>query len=498
MNVDNLPAAILQQAELEVQQAGITDPNQQAAAVLDLLVTGNPNALLDDVDVGQNGEITTAAEISVPPPPVPALGVSAVATNVVENAGGTTNVTFNAYLTNASGTDTVIDWAVTSPNATYLTPAALGSNPTSGFVTIPAGQTTGEFTVTLPTGVLGTDPSANLQVSISSTNGDPVFGQTAQTEIDNYQPVAGNPAIPQLTLASGAGTFSGSDGDYTLNLGTLVAGEAAPQSRFQIANDALAPSDFLEGSISASGSNFDVFGATQLSPLAAGTSYQGLVTEANTSQTGPQSETIVYTPVDENITGYSSIMPAQTVTVTDTVLSDAVGDLLTGGPLNLGTFYQGANSADPAGHRERGSQRSGQPGCHCVLLGPGDRHRRDPLSFGATDSDDSTIQAGINTSSPGVKTGDVTLDYASDAGNGNVAGAGTQTIEVVGTVYGPAVASVAAPSSMFTRATMAAASPSPSRSAISERTTASSREPRRPGGQLRHLCHRGIRFRHRS
>ena len=256
VNVDNLPAAILQQAELEVQQAGITDPNQQAAAVLDLLVTGNPNALQDDVNVNQNGQTTTAAEISVPPPPVPALGVSAAATNVVETAGGTTDVTFNAYLTNASGTDTVINWQVASPNATYLTASSLGSNPTSGFVVIPAGQTTGQFTVTLPTAVLGSDPSANLQVSISSTNGDPIFGQTAQTEIDNYQPVAGNPAVPVLTLASGSGTFSGSDGNYTLNLGTLAAGEAPLQDRFQIANDALAPSDLLAGSITASGNNF--------------------------------------------------------------------------------------------------------------------------------------------------------------------------------------------------------------------------------------------------
>ena len=373
MNVDNLPAAILQQAELEVQQAGITDPNQQAAAVLDLLVTGDPNALLDDVGVGQNGQTTTAAEISVPPPPVPALGVSATATNVVETAGGTTGVTFNAYLTNVIGTDTVIDWEVTSPNATDLTAASLGSNPTSGFVVIPAGQSTGQFTVTLPAAVLGTDPSDNLQVSISSTNGDPVFGRTAQTEIDNYQPQAGNPAVPVLTLASGSGTFSGSGGNYTLNLGTLVAGEAPLQDRFQIANDALAPSDMLAGSITASGSNFTVYGATQLSPLGAGTSYQGLVTEANTSQTGAQSETIVL-----NAGGREHhrllVHPG-----------NADGDHHRHGAARCGRRFAhrrpdqpghvlpGQQRADRAGHRERGRRRRSRAGRDDVRLRPGDR-----------------------------------------------------------------------------------------------------------------------------
>ena len=197
VNVDNLPAAILQQAELEVQQAGITDPNQQAAAVLDLLVTGNPNALQDDVDVDQNGETTTAAEITVPPPPVPALGVSAVATNVVEIAGGTTDVTFNAYLTNASGTDTVIDWAVTSPNATYLAASSPSGpmRPRASSSSRRARPRDSSPSRCRPA-CWGPIRRANLQVSISSTNGDPVFGQTAQTEIDNYQPVAGNPAVP--------------------------------------------------------------------------------------------------------------------------------------------------------------------------------------------------------------------------------------------------------------------------------------------------------------
>ncbi len=63
--------------------------------------------------------------------------------------------------------------------------------------------------VTLPTDLAVTAPFANLQVTISSTNGDPVFGGTAQTEIDSYVPFAGDPAVAQLSELSGAVTFAG-------------------------------------------------------------------------------------------------------------------------------------------------------------------------------------------------------------------------------------------------------------------------------------------------
>jgi hypothetical protein len=323
VNVNNLPAAILQVAQQEVIQAGITDPNQQQAAIIDLLVTGDPTALLNDLNVNQTGVVTYAAVINTPPPPVPALGVSAAAANVTEVAGGLTTVTYSAYLTSATGTDTVIDWAVTAPDATFLGASAFGGALPSGFVVIHAGQTSANFTVTLPDGVLGATPSGNLQVTISSTNGDPVFGRTAQTEVDNYQPVEGNPAIPQLTLLSGSGTYSGSNGVYTLDLGTLVAGQGSLQDRFQLSNVALAPSDFLAGTISDSGTGFTVYGDQPLTPLSAGASYQGLVLQTDSSHLGTHTETIVINPVDQNVTGFSAILPSQTITVTETVIAGA-------------------------------------------------------------------------------------------------------------------------------------------------------------------------------
>ncbi len=425
-------------------QAGITDPNQQAAAIIDMLVTGDPNALLSDLNINQTGVVTQAAVIASPPPPVPALGVSAAATHVVETAGGTTTVTFTAYLTSAAGTDTVIDWAVSAPDGTYLGASAFGGTLPSGHVVVLAGQTTANFTVTLPTAVLGAQPFSNLQVAISSTNGDPVFGPNAQTEIDNYTPVAGNQAIPQLSLLSGAGTLAGSNGHYTLDLGTLVKGEQALQARFQIANEALAPSDFLTGIITdTTSAGFTVYGAQAITPLSAGTNDQGLVIQTNSGTVGVQTETIVFAPVDENVTGYSTILPSVTVTVTETVVAAAVGTLATTGPINLGTFYQGAvastalqignGAAAGSAELDVSTSASGSATGAGTISG---------LAAGGTS--DNAIFVGIDTSTPGCKTGTVTVNYASDAGGGNTAADGSSQIQVTGTVYGPATAFLSA------------------------------------------------------
>ena len=446
IGVSNLPAAIQEVARQQVIQAGITDPNQQQAAIIDLLVTGDPNALLNDLNVHQTGVKTVAAVINTPPPPVPAIGVSAVANNQVEAIAGTTPVTFTAYLTNATGTDTVVDWAVTAPGAGYLDATAFGGTLPSGFVIIPAGQTSANFTVDVPASVLGTQPSANVQVTISATNGDPIFGRTAQTEIDNNQPVAGNPAIPQLTLLSGTGTFGGAAGNYTLNLGTLVVGEPALQSRFQIGNVALVPADLLGGTITDTGSGgFIVYGDQPRTPLSAGAVFQGLVVTTNSdAPAGPQSETIVFTPVDENITGYSSILPAQTITITDTVLASANGVLNTTGPINLGTFYQNDVASTALSISNTASTGSAALDVS-ASVGSGDAKAAGSIStLAAGGTENAGIFAGIDASSPGVKTGTVALHYTSDAGSGNTADAGNAQIQVTGTVYGPATAYLAA------------------------------------------------------
>ncbi len=243
--------------------------------------------------------------------------------SLMDYLAGQTTGTFTAYLTSATGTDTVIDWAVTAPDAGYFGAATFGATPPSGFVIVPAGQISATFTVTLPAGALGALPTGNLQVTISSTNRDPVFGHTAQTEIDNSQPVQGNPAVPQLGLLAGSGQFTGANNVYTLNLGTLAAGEGSLQSRLQLSNVALSPSDLLGATFAVTGSGFTNFGTQQLTPLSAQSSFQSLVIETDASQIGPQSETITINPIDENVTGYTGALAPITLKVTDTLVATA-------------------------------------------------------------------------------------------------------------------------------------------------------------------------------
>ena len=72
-------------------------------------------------------------------------------------------VTFPVYLTSAAATDTVLDWTVIAPDAGDLGAAAFGGALPSGQVTIPAGQTSGQFTVQVPSGALGDFPARRSQ-----------------------------------------------------------------------------------------------------------------------------------------------------------------------------------------------------------------------------------------------------------------------------------------------------------------------------------------------
>ena len=251
--------------------------------------------------------------------------------------------------------------------------------------------------------------------------------------------------IRRSVLSSGAGIFAGSNGSYTLNLGSLVAGQSPLQDRLQIANEALAPSDFLTGSVVASTSKgFTTYGTGTVTPLSAGSNYQGLLIQTNTGTVGTQTESIVFTPTDENVTGYSTILPAQTITVTETVVSAAIGTLLTAGPLNLGTFYEGSVASSVLDIKNSAAAGSAGLDVSASVASGSATAAGSITQLGAGTTSANGIFAGISTAAPGVETGEVTLTYTSDAGSGNTAAAGSTQIEVIGTVYGPATAFLSA------------------------------------------------------
>ena len=389
-------------------------------------------------------EVVGTVVAAATPPTVPALGVTAAANSIIETNAGTTAVNFDAVVNTPVGSDTIVDWAVTAPDATYLDASAFGGTLPSGSVVIPAGQTSVPFTVSLPADVLGSTAFSNLQVSISSPTGDPIYAPQAQTQIGNDNVVASAAAIPQIALLPGAGTFSGSGGNFVLNLGTVAAGKSPVTGSIELANAAQAPADSLGGNIYASGGALTVNGANLISPLLApGAAYTGLTVATDSSYTGANSETLQFTLLDENITGYVSILPTETVVITDTVLPDAIAELLTSGLINFGSLYQGMAPQFVVSISNAAAAGSADLDVTPTTSGGGIANGAiSDLAPGGTD--DVSISVGIDTSSPGVQTGTITLNYASDAGNGNTAAAGAQQIDVVGTVYGPAVAAVTA------------------------------------------------------
>src|SRR5206468_6604841 len=114
------------------------------------------------------------------------------------------------YLTAAAPSDTTIAYAVVGGTGA-LDAAAFGSAFPAGAVTIGAGRTTGQFTITIPAGGLGQIATQNLNVQITGPTGVPVFDGTAQTTIT--QPIAGPPPVPVLTHLTNLGTFS-HDGNH--------------------------------------------------------------------------------------------------------------------------------------------------------------------------------------------------------------------------------------------------------------------------------------------
>ena len=126
-----------------------------------------------------------------------ALGVIADQPDIEATPGTVTPVVFDVYLTGTASTATTIDYVVEAGGAGFLGASAFGGTLPSGSVVVQAGSLESQFTIDLPIGALGDLPSENLQVAISSPDGDPVFVATAQDTIDY---------VGRFRAATGSGT----------------------------------------------------------------------------------------------------------------------------------------------------------------------------------------------------------------------------------------------------------------------------------------------------
>ena len=348
LTLSDFPAAVVQQAEQAVAAAGITDPAIKQVAEFDYIVSGGDLSVVED-DASQLQGWTITPMTPTPSGPAPTvLGIILAQSGVQVASLGATAVSFNLYLTSAAATDTVVDYTVIATQAGDLSAAAFGGTFPSGSVTIPAGATTGQFTIEVPQGALGATASENLAVQISSPGNVPIAASTSRETV--YQPEPGAPAAPQLEYLSKFGnfTFDATTNTYTLDLGAVQLGEPLPTLQFGIVNAAVAPADQLAGTVTWStvaGYTVNVDGDTASgvdlpAPISAGDSYQGLTVTGSTgldpTQTvkfGADSETITFDPVDTNASGYTAPMAPITLTIADTlelpsmIYSQAWGDV---------------------------------------------------------------------------------------------------------------------------------------------------------------------------
>ena len=348
LTLSDFPAAIVQQAQQVVAAAGITDPGAQQIVEFDYIVSGGDMNVVEGDESQLQGQTITPVTPTPSGPTPSLLGIIGAQPTTQISATGATTVTFDVYLTAPESTDTTADYAVIAPGAGSLDAAAFGGTLPSGEITIAAGGTTGQITVAVPQGVLGTTASENLAVQISSPGGVPIAAATAQEVI--YQPEPGAPAVPQLEYLSQFGnfTFDAATNTYTLDLGAVQLGEPLPTLQFGIVNAATAPADQLTGTITWStvaGYTVDADGVTASgvnlpAPISAGDSYQGLTVTGSTGldptqsvKFGADSETITFNPVDTNASGYTAPMAPITLTIADTlelpsmIYSQAWGDV---------------------------------------------------------------------------------------------------------------------------------------------------------------------------
>ena len=466
LTLADFPAPLVSAAAALVAAAGITDPTLAADAEFDYITMGNPSFITDDAiaaaDSGLGVTPTTQAVITDPSAVAPSIGVLPASPSVVEAASGNTPVTFEVVLTSAASTDTVVNYTVTdgvdyvsadNGGKTFFDAADFGGTPPSGSVTVAAGQTEAAITIDVPATALSSAPNKWLGVTVSSSSGLAIYDPTAQTEVVNGQPepgaTAAQPVIKLLTNASTSViseypvTLTQNGSAYTLDLGNVLRGVPLSQLQFAIANIAATSGDALAAMISSvTGSGFALSGAQPQSAIDAGDAFNELYLSPTTTTLGAQSTTVTIEAEDTNDSGYLGALPNLTLTVEETVVAPAQASISTTsvqfanarvgtvesqtiGVTNTASLTPAAN-LDATPSAGAGSTASG------AVSG---------LAAGATDATD--VSVGLDTSQAGAITGAVTLNFASDLGNGiTVPALPSQTVTVSGNVYREAAGAI--------------------------------------------------------
>ena len=162
--------------------------------------------------------------------------------------------------------------------------------------------------------------------------------------VDNY-------ASPAIQQANGPAALSQVGDTYTLDFGTVSAGQGQIVDTLNVANAVSGPADWLSGILSASGdAAFSDTGLGAYGPLSAGGTAP-ISIDLDTTDSGTFNQTITLSATDSNPSGYDAALSGLTIDVTGTDRSEPgdpagrrlghavqVGDTYT---LNFGTVYQG-------------------------------------------------------------------------------------------------------------------------------------------------------------
>ena len=451
--VSSLPTDVVAAAKAAVAAAGITDPTAAADATYDYLVTGNPSFITSAAATGALAPVTSTAVVTPSAPPPPSIGISP-STPMVTELSGQTPVTFTVSLTSAATADTVVNYTVSvaaiDAGKSYFSASDFGGTLPSGTITILKGQSEAQFTVNVPDTALGSIADKWLAVGISTPGVDPIYASAAQVDIFNNAPVAGVAAQPVLEYVPGnvvaatqnTPTLTHTGNSYSLNLGNVVQGTSPAALQFALANMAAAPADSLVATVlGATGSGFNQTGLLSATLIHAGSAYAGDILQPLTANLGAQSETVTLGARDVNSTGYSGALPNITLTVTENVIAAAkasissnaivLADVRVGSTGSqtitvTNTAATGAASLDVTLAAATGATATG-------LIAQ--------LAAGASDS--TSLSVGLLTTSAGLQTSFVTLNLASDLGNGvEVPLALNQSVGLTGSVYRSAAATI--------------------------------------------------------
>jgi VCBS repeat-containing protein len=386
-------------------------------------------------------------------PPPPSIGISPAAPTVTE-VSGQTPVTFTVSLTSAATVNTVVDYAVSATaidgGKTYFNAAAFGGTLPSGTLTILAGQSQAQFTVDVPDSALGTTPDKWLAVAISTPGADPIYAANAQVDVINETPVAGVAAQPLLEYVPGnaigatenAPSLTQSGSSYVLNLGNVVQGTSVAALQFALANMASAPADGLSAlSLGASGSGFNVAGLGSATLISAGNSVTAVTVQPLTANLGAQSTLVTLGATDVNATGYAGTLPQITLTVTENVIAAAQAAVSTSA-IALPDVRVG--SSDSQTITVTNTAAAGAAPLDVTLAaaaGATASGAINQLAAGASDS--TSLPVGLATTTAGLQSGFVTLNLASDLGNGVSAPLPlNKSVTLTGSVYRAAAATI--------------------------------------------------------